>query len=546
MARTPLFNLIQRSYRAARRPAHIDSNRLDLARRRVTRREFLQSSTAAAGALSFGACASLPRRRSAEPQVLIVGAGLAGLTAAYRLRQAGVPVSLIEAQNRVGGRCLSLRGRFADNQVAELGGELIDTGHTHIRALCDELEIPLDDFSQEPSGIDRECFYFGRQRYSEAEVIEAFRPVASLISRDLASIRGDGDISYANPQNAATLDQLSIAEWLTAARVSGWFRSLLEVAYTTEYGLETGDQSALNLLLLISPEPGPFRVFGESDERFHVHGGNDRIVKTLLSRVGNAVQTDTVLEAVNRRSDGAIELGLRSGSESYTAAAPHVVLALPFTLLRRVKIGMDLPPAKRRAIDEIGYGTNAKLMIGFDARPWRTKHGSNGSLLTDLPFQCTWETSRGQDGAAGILTNFTGGQQGLRLGDGEPAEQALRVLGDLEQVYPGVSAARRPSVDARSHWASNPWVLGSYSAYRPGQWTTIHGAEGERVDNLHFAGEHCSKNAQGFLEGAIETGEAAAAEILADMGLSLPARKVADVPTGTGALAWRRRHEVLA
>jgi monoamine oxidase len=544
VARTPLFTLIQRSYRAARSPEApaIARPRSE----RITRRAFLQGTTAAAGALTLGGCASLPRRRPAEPQVLIVGAGLAGLTAAYRLRQAGVRVRVLEAQDRLGGRCLSLRGKFADGQVAELGGELIDTGHAHIRALCEELEIPLDDLSIEPSEVHRECFHFGGQRYSEAEVVEAFRPVAALIARDLATIGGDGDISYAHPHNAAALDQLSIAEWLTAARVSGWFRSLLETAYTTEYGLETGDQSALNLLLLISPEPDPFRVFGESDERFHVQGGNDRIVRALASYVGNRVDTGVVLEAIDARSDGAIELSLRSGAQSYTLAAPHVVLALPFTMLRRVKMGVELPPAKRLAIDELAYGTNAKLMVGFDSRPWRTAHQSNGSVLTDLPFQCTWETSRGQEGKAGILTNFTGGAQGLRLGDGDPGEQVLRLLGDLERVFAGVSGARRPAAHARSHWPSNPWVLGSYSGYRPGQWTTIHGAEGERVGNLRFAGEHCSANAQGFLEGAVETGEAAAAEILADLGIPVPQRKTADRPTGTGALAWRRRHEVVA
>jgi len=544
VARTPLFTLIQRSYRAARRP---EAPAIEHPRAaRISRRAFLQGTTAAAGALTLGGCASLPRRRSTEPQVLIVGGGLAGLTAAYRLGQAGVRVRVLEAQDRLGGRCLSLRGKFADGQVAELGGELIDTGHTRIRTLCEELEIPLDDLSIEPSEIHRECFHFNGQRYSEAEVVEAFRPVAALISRDLATIGGDGDVSYAHPHNAAALDQLSISEWLTAARVTGWFRALLETAYTTEYGLEAGNQSALNLLLLISPEPDAFRIFGESDERFHVQGGNDRIVRTLAAYIGNTVDTSVVLEAVDARSDGAIELSMRSGAQSYTLAAPHVVLALPFTMLRRVKMGVELPPAKRLAIDELAYGTNAKLMVGFDSRPWRTAHKSNGSVLTDLPFQCTWETSRGQEGKSGILTNFTGGSQGVRLGDGDTGEQVLRLLGDLERVYPGVSGARRPTAHARSHWPSNPWVLGSYSGYRPGQWTTIHGAEGERVGNLHFAGEHCSANAQGFLEGAVETGEAAAVQILADMGIPLPERKTADVPTGTGALAWRRRHEVLA
>ena len=201
-------------------------------------------------------------------------------------------------------------------------------------------------------------------------------------------------------------------------------------------------------------------------------------------------------------------------------AAPHVVLALPFTLLQTVQIDMDLPPTKRTAIAQLAYGTNAKLMLGFDARPWRTRHQSSGSLLCDLGLQCTWETSRAQAGTAGILTNFTGGRHGIALGDATPAEQALRALGQLEQVFPSIADARLAGKDARFHWPSHQWTKGSYATYRPGQWTTLRGAEGERVRNLHFAGEHCSLAAQGFMEGAVETGESAARAVLADLGIA--------------------------
>ena len=183
---------------------------------------------------------------------------------------------------------------------------------------------------------------------------------------------------------------------------------------------------------------------------------------------------------------------------------------------------IELPPAKRRAIDEIGYGTNAKLMLGFQSRPWRTKFGSSGMVLTDLPFQCTWETSRGQDGGAGILTNFTGGRHGLSIGQSDAGLQGMHVVGALEEIYPRVSNTRWAGKDVRFHWPTNPWVKGSYAAYKPGQWTTIRGAERERVENLHFAGEHCSLESQGFMNGAVETGEAAARAILNDLHVELP------------------------
>jgi monoamine oxidase len=150
--------------RAAARRADLRRARedADVARNGIGRREFLGWSAGALGTLALGACARPlppPAGIGSEP-VLIVGAGIAGLTAAYRLHQRGVPVRVFEAQSRVGGRMYSLRGGFADGQVVELGGELIDTGHTAIRTLADELDVALDDVSIEPDDIAHDTWYF--------------------------------------------------------------------------------------------------------------------------------------------------------------------------------------------------------------------------------------------------------------------------------------------------------------------------------------------------------------------------------------------------
>ncbi|HQX66597.1 MAG TPA: FAD-dependent oxidoreductase, partial [Dokdonella sp.] len=170
--------------------------------------------------------------------------------------------------------------------------------------------------------------------------------------------------------------------------------------------------------------------------------------------------------------------------------------------------------AKRRAINELGYGTNAKLMIGFNERVWRTRHSLGGASYSDLPCQTTWETSRMQAGAAGILTNFVGGRHGLEIGSGSPRSQADLACSQLEAIFPGLSDARAGMREARMHWPTQPWTLGSYACFRPGQWTTLRGAISERVGNLHFAGEHCAFDNQGFMEGGVETGEWAAQAIL--------------------------------
>jgi monoamine oxidase len=532
VSRTPLFALVRHSLQLANEAVRRDLPAAELIdqeqdRARLSRRRFVATTATAAAAVALEGCGvtRLPAPISGMEPVLIIGGGIAGLSAGYRLRQAGVPVRIIEAQRRVGGRMHSLRGFFSEGQVCEIGGELIDSNHTQIRALAAELGIEIDDLARDDPALDTDVWFFGGVRRGDREVVEAFVPLAARIRQDLATLAGDGSVGYREPNGGETLDRISIAEWLERAGAGGWIRDLLEVAYTTEYGLEVGQQSSLNLLMMIDPEPDPFRIFGDSDERFHVRGGNDRIIQALAERLGESIELDTRLEALSLRPDGTFACSLRRGETSITATAAHVLLAIPFTLLRDVRLDLDLPPVKRRAITELGYGTNAKLMVGFSRRVWRTAHRSNGSVLSDLPFQLCWETSRLQPGASGILTNFTGGRHGVEIGRGTAAEQASVFVGDLERAFAGVSAARAGMREVRAHWPSHPFTRGSYASYLVGQWTGISGAEGERVGRLHFAGEHCSLQAQGFMEGGCETGQAAAAEILRDLGVQRDASR---------------------
>ncbi|MFC5571498.1 flavin monoamine oxidase family protein [Lysobacter yangpyeongensis] len=520
MARTPLFRLLQRAARIARAanrsPVSLDdfygegvASRVDAQRRRLVQ--------GAGAAMLLSGCTHVARPLTGrDDEVAIVGAGIAGLTAAWRLRQAGVRVRVFEAQGRVGGRMLSLRNHFPDGQVIELGGELIDTGHTRIRTLASELELVLDDLLEGDTGSD--AWYFDGRTIGEHEIVEAFVPVAQAIERDLAAL-GDGDLDYrdANPAFRA-LDTLSIAQWLDRNGVSGWLRRLIDVAYTTEMGLEIDQQSALNLLTFIGTDTDAFKVFGASDERFHVRGGNDLVVQRLGERLADAVETGQILEAVASRGDGYV-LSFRSGSASREVVARQVILALPFTLLREVRIDAELPAHKRHAIAALAYGTNAKLMIGFDRRAWRA-HGANGASMSDLPYQTTWETSRKQPGDSGVLTNFTGGNHGRALGDGSAKQQADAAVASLERVFPGVAAARAGAREARMHWPSQPWVRGSYACFRPGDWSSLRGVMGEAVGGLHFAGEHCALETQGFMEGGCESGEIAAREVMMQLGLA--------------------------
>ena len=536
MARSPLTRRLRRALRLAALPPGADPARAGAGERtsgpgRHTRRDALRAGGVAFAGLVASRCASVVPAAAGADEVLVVGGGLAGLTTAWRLRQAGVAVRVLEAQERVGGRVLSLRGAFPEGLVAELGGELVDSGHESFRALASELGLELDDLLVEPPGVV-ETFHFGGARRSEAELVEAMRPVAEAARRDLALLGESPDVTWRGPEAARALDALSIPAWLERSGISGWPRTLVEVAFESECGLPPGEQSCLNFLLFASFGPDEPRLYGDSDERFRVRGGNDQVPARLAGQLGEAVLRGTRLEALRTGSDGRYVASVRRDGVSREERASHVVLALPFTLLREVRLETPLSPMKKRAIAELGYGTNAKLMTGWARREWRLAHGSTGSVMTDAGFQVCWETSRAQKGTAGVLTNFTGGAEGIAAGGGTPAERASELATRLDAVFRGISAWHRPQEAVRFHWPTHPWTRGSYACYRTGQVTAFGGSEGEPEGRVFFAGEHTSRLHQGFMEGACESGGRAAREVLATMG----------VPTvdASPSPSWRR------
>jgi monoamine oxidase len=289
---------------------------------------------------------------------------------------------------------------------------------------------------------------------------------------------------------------------------------MLDVAYNIEYGAETTVQSSLNMLYLLGyAGQGQFRTFGKSNEKMHVRGGNDQIATILATKLGSQITTSSPLTAIKKNADGSYALTLGSS----VVQADHVVLALPFSLLRGVnfsKAGFN--QVKTWAINELGMGTNAKVHVQFTSRFWRGQ-GCTGETYADTGYQNTWEVSRAQGGDSGLLVWYTGGNPGVAVGSGTVAAQVTtNFLPKIEPVLPGATAAWNGKA-TRDHWTSYPWTKGSYSYWKAGQYTRFSGAEKERSGNCHFAGEHTSQDFQGYLQGAVETGERAASEILGDL-----------------------------
>jgi|GEM_PF-3141228 Monoamine oxidase len=248
---------------------------------RTTRRRLLQGGLGFAGAMAASNFFKGGQRAMAQTTpILIVGAGIAGLTAAYRLTQAGVPVNVVEAKNRVGGRMLTTKKALGTPFSVELGGEFIDTDHLSVRGLAEELELNLIDLlvMDESLGV-QDTFFIENRRVPIEELIRDFAPVAEQIDADLEAI--DDFEDYTTPVPAAVeLDNISIAEYLDRIpETTSTVRQLIRILYTGEYGLDPEEQSCLNLLFLIGTEPGEFETIGTSDERFHVEGGVNEFPK---------------------------------------------------------------------------------------------------------------------------------------------------------------------------------------------------------------------------------------------------------------------------
>jgi monoamine oxidase len=488
---------------------------------RTTRRTLLRRAGAGAlGLTTLGRLAPAARGATA-PRIVVVGAGLAGLTCAYRLGQAGYVAQVLEASDRVGGRCWTIRGAFTDGQIAEHGGELIDQGHNAIRNLAQELGLRLDNLLRAEVNDTELIASFDGVPYTYAEITDDIKHVWQKIHADVSAA------SYPTlfdnfTQRGFELDHLSIVDWIEESIPGGMgsrLGRLLDIAYNIEYGAESSDQSSLNLLYLLGYSgQGQFRVFGKSNEKYHVRGGNDQVPARLAAALGGQVTTGAELAAIRRTSGGTYTLTFDQGPGTTTVAADKLVLALPFSILRS---SVDLSragfsPRKLRAIREQGMGTNSKLHVQFDMRHWY-ELGLNGDTFADTGYQNTWEVTRAQAGRSGILVDYTGGLVGASFGTGTPVQRVQRFLAQLEPVMPGITPHwnGRATVD---FWPGYEWTRGSYSYWKVGQYTAFAGIEGRQEGNAHFCGEHTSIDFQGYLNGAVETGERAAAEMLTDLG----------------------------
>lgn len=492
----------------------------------LSRRKFLAGAAVGAAALALPGQA---RAGGNRPSVTIVGGGIAGLSCALHLRDAGYASTVYEASGRIGGRMFSNTSNYFGGQVTEWCGELIDTGHRTIRKLAQRYHLTLDNLLDAQPNKSSDVYRFDGQYYAKSQADADFLEISDIVLADTEAAGYPTTYDSFTPEGLE-LDQMSIYDWIET-RVPGGHASplgkLLDVAYAIEYGADTRDQAALNLLYLLGFQPTSKQldIFGESDEKFHIRGGNQQLPEAIANDLGDCVRTGHRLVKLAQTANGRYRATFERGHSTTEVVSDYVVLALPFSVLADVdtsQAGFDA--RKRRAIRELGRGKNGKLQLQFAQRgwlgsgPWAGK--ANGSSYSDTGYQASWEATRAQAGTPGILVLYSGGSGTHQMrtntpfataNDSKVLQDAQRGVGQLAPVFPGLAWNGR-ATQALPH--KSPLFNASYSFYRVGQYTDFAGYEGATQGGVHFCGEHTSLDYQGYMEGGAITGKQTAKDLI--------------------------------
>ncbi len=321
MARSPLLRrfqaLAQDLQEAERTGRSVEAVQEERRQNRWTRRHILKVTGAAAGAAAFaGPMNAWAAISGTQGRIAIIGGGIAGLNAALTLQDAGITSTVYEASSRVGGRMHSDTTSWLNGQTTEHCGELIDSRHKTILSLASRFNLQRDDLiAAEPNHSTDTDFFFGSY-YTETQANADFGPVWNAVKDDLNSAPCP-TLYNSFTQAGFNLDHLSLFDWIES-RVPGRHTSnmgqLLDVAYNIEYGNITKEQSSLNLIYLLGfqPIPGNFRIFGSSDERYHIAGGNEQLPKAIAAALtSGTVQLNTALTGIVHNTDNTYTLTLK-------------------------------------------------------------------------------------------------------------------------------------------------------------------------------------------------------------------------------------------
>lgn len=501
------------------------------------RRKFITQTTK--GALGVSLALSLPtfitscnNGKSNADNILdiaILGGGIAGLNCANHLLNSKMNFKIFEAQKRVGGRILThYNDSLGIGVFPEFGGDFIDSNHEDMLNLAKEFELELLDLEEEQKSkkLKKDIYYFDNRKIEENEVIAEFKKIAEKISLDKESLGEEYDTN-----EAVELDNMPLSDYIQSLGCKQWLKDLFTAAFVAEFGLDCSLQSTLNFLDMIDTDTSNgFKIFGESDERYRIKGGNSKIIEGLEKKIGaDKIEKDSEVTEINENADGSYSILFKDGKD---IKAKSIVCTIPFTILRKIKLNLkNVSTDKRKCIDELGYGMNTKLVLGYNGSPWSNSQNKAMGYLFHKDIVNGWDSSynKTENNNNGAYVCYFGGSLSENLNTQSfknkfaPSSHVWKTELPQNEINNFVKELNKIFIDSKENfldkhvfvnWIDFPFTRGSYSCYKFGQWSSIAGLEIEPIGNFFFAGEHCSEDFQGYMNGGAETGRRVAETIL--------------------------------
>ncbi|MFD9847485.1 flavin monoamine oxidase family protein [Streptomyces parvus] len=461
--------------------------------------------------------------------VVVIGAGVSGLTAARRLAEAGRSVIVIEANDRVGGRTVNLD--VGDGVITEGGGQWVGPGQDRILALMDELGIETFKTYVEGKSIYRRQgktkLYTGTIPPLSPVVLADYAQAQLRLERMAASVPLDAPWTA---KNARKWDNTTFGHWLDANTFTEEVRLLFTLAFSVTDGEDLHSTSLLVQLARIAGCGGIdhlVNITGGAQES-RVVGGTQVISLRMAEQLGERVILGSPVSEIHQGDEGVLVR-----SERIDVRADRVIVAMAPADANRIRFMPDLPTRRAMLQRRWCNGTESKIFAVYDRPFWR-EHGFSGQAVTDLPVANYVVDNSPPDGSVGILLTFVGtagSGYGLRWTDAildDPEARKAAFLADLTTLF-GPEAAR-PTAYLEQDWTHEPWIGGCVSSRPPGVLTQYTDADRQPVGRIHWAGTETAVLNQGYIDGAVSAGERAADEV----------RRASGVHSAPSAAANRR------
>jgi monoamine oxidase len=452
--------------------------------------------------------------RTGEPKrVIIIGAGIAGLVAAYELDRAGHEPVVLEANQRVGGRVYTLRS-FAPGLYGEAGAMRIPRVHDLTLGYCEAFGLELRPFIM---GNPKALVHVAGERMtaeqaegdparlsfdlSEAERGRSFGGMWDDAVADLRALL-DADHDAGWEQILREYDQYSLREFLESR---GWSEGAIEM-----YGVMNFVESDLDNSVIEEFRESLGRNFEDMQE---IVGGMDLLPAAFYAPIQERVRFGAEVLGISQEPDG-VAVTYRTLAGRFTERGDYAICTLPFSVLRHVEISPRFSREKQRAIRQLNYSESTKILFQVRHRFWETEDGIvGGTTATDLPIRrMVYPSHPPADGGdrAVLLASYTWSQDATRWAAMDPETRLEQALDDVAQIHPSV---REAFEGGASHaWSTDPFAAGAFALFAPGQQTQLQADIVQPEGRVHFAGEHCSLH-HAWIQGALESGIRAARDI---------------------------------